>query len=240
MELCQNNSMKFLNCLILILISFGTLAAQGEMKGNYFKDKNVYLVCIFVPKDRGGVTSYHHFWNGSFDGDKSSDKHYSFATMTPENKVLNSTSTKLNYIFYEWGLESDETSECKREIKTNLKDEEYLSRLTDCPAEETMFTIPTSKDIGRSLYKDRKENIFYTGDNKEILLISLGLSDTLNLGRYNDSNSLSISRISLRPINMAADQPCTKISKDFFIQQKKDFYKKREEDNKRIKDEFVL
>ena len=39
---------------------------------------------------------------------------------------------------------------------------------------------------------------------------------------------------------MAADQPCTKISKDFFIQQKKDFYKKREEDNKRIKDEFVL
>ena len=231
--------MKFLKCLILISISVGTLASQGEMKGNYFKDKNVYLVCIFVPKDRGGVTSYHHFWNGSFDRDKSSDKHYSFATMTPENKVLNSTSTKVNYIFYEWGLESDETSECKREIKTNSKGEEYLSRLTDCPAEETMFTIPTSKDIGRSVYSNRDENILYTGDNKEILSISLGFSDTLNLGR-NDSNPLSISRISLRPINMAADQPCTKISKDFFIQQKKDFYKKREEDNKRIKDEFVL
>ena len=145
--------MRFLKCLILILISFGTVASQGEMKGNYFKDKNVYLVCIFVPKDRGGVTSYHHFWNGTFTRYREpSDKHYSFATMTPENKVLNSTSTKLNYIFYEWGLESDETSECKREIKTNSKGEEYLSRLTDCPAEETMFTIPTSEDIGRSLY----------------------------------------------------------------------------------------
>ena len=58
--------MKFLNCLILILISFGTLASQGEIEGNYFKDRNVYLVCIFAPEKRPGVTSYHHFWNGSF------------------------------------------------------------------------------------------------------------------------------------------------------------------------------
>ena len=222
MELWQNNSMKFLNCLILILISFGTLASQGEIKGNYFKDKNVYLVCIFAPEKRPGVTSYHHFWNGSFDRDKSSDKHYSFATMdmTSSNKVLKDTSTKLNYIFYEWGLESDETSECKREIETNSKGEEYLSRLTDCPAEETMFTIPTSEDIGRSIYRNRDENIVYTGDNKEILLISLGYSDTLNLGERNDTNLLGISRISLRPVNVEIDQPCVKISKDFFIQQK--------------------
>ena len=80
----------------------------------------------------------------------------------------------------------------------------------------------------------------YTGDNKEILSISLGFSDTWNLGKYNDTNLLKISRISLRPINVGIDQPCTKIRKDFFIQQKKDFYKKREEDNKRIKDEFAL
>jgi hypothetical protein len=233
--------MKFLKCLILISISFGTFASQGETKGNYFKDRNAYLVCIFVPKDRGGVTSYHHFWNGTFARNgEPSDKHYSFATMTPSNKVLNSTTTKLNYIFYEWGLESDETSECKRKIETNYDGEEYLSRLTDCPAGETMFTIPTNEDINKKIYSNRNENIMYTGDNKEILSISLGFSDTWDLGKYNDTNLLKISRISLRPINVGIDQPCTKISKDFFIQQKKDFYKKREEDNKRIKDEFAL
>ena len=103
-----------------------------------------------------------------------------------------------------------------------------------------MFTIPTSEDIGRSIYRNRDENIVYTGDNKEILLISLGYSDTLNLGEWNDTNLLGISRISLRPVNVEIDQPCVKISKDFFIQQKKDFYKKREEDNKRIKDEDLF
>ena len=238
--------MKFLKCLILILTSFGTLASQGEMKGNYFKDKNVYLVCVFAPQERGTVTSYHHFWNGSFDKfidtnkNKPSDKHYSFANMTPSNKVLRDTSTKINYVFYEWGLESDETSECKREVKTNSKGEEYLSRLTDCPAGETMFTIPKKEDINRTIYSNRDENIQYSGDNEEILSISLGYSDTYNLGKYNDTNLVSISRISLRPINVAIDQPCMKITKDFFIQQKKDFYKKREEDNNRIRDEFVL
>jgi len=235
--------MKFLKCLILILISFGTLASQGEMRGNYFKDRNVYLVCIFAPLKKGAVTSYHHFWNGRFlAGGNFADKHYSFATMnmTSSNLVLNNTSTKLNYVFYEWGLESDETSGCKRKIETNYKGEEYLSRLTDCPAGETMFTIPTKEDIGRSLYAKRMENIVYTGDNMEILLISLGFSDTLNFHERSDTNLLSISRISLKPVNMEIAQPCTKISKDLFIQQKKDFYKKREEDNKRIKDEFVL
>ena len=75
----------------------------------------------------------------------------------------------------------------------------------------------------------------------KILLISLGYSDTLNLGEWNDTNVLGISLICHeRPVNVEIDQPCVKISKDFFIQQKKDFYKKREEDNKRIKDEFVL
>ena len=72
------------------------------------------------------------------------------------------------------------------------------------------------------------------------LSLATSASDTYNLGKYNDTNLVSISRISLRPINVAIDQPCMKITKDFFIQQKKDFYKKREEDNNRIRDEFVL
>ena len=81
----------------------------------------------------------------------------------------------------------------------------------------------------------------YSGDNDEILSISLGYSDTENIGDYyNDTNNLRISRISLRPADFEIDQPCTKISKDFFIQQKEDFYKKREEDNKRIRDKFAL
>lgn len=234
--------MKFLKCLILILISFGTLASTGEMKGNYFKDRNVYLVCIFSPLKKGGVTSFHHFWNGKFgERGKTNDKHYSFATLdkTLLNQVLKDTSTKLNYVFYEWGLESDETSECKREIETNSKGEEYLSRLTDCPAEETMFTIPTKEDIGKTVYSNRNQDILYSGDNEEVLTVSLGYSDTEDLGR-SDTNILRISRISLRPLDFEIDSPCVEISKDLFIQQKKDFYKKREEDNKRIKDEFVL
>ena len=234
--------MKFLKCLILILISFGTLASTGEMKGNYFKDRNVYLVCIFSPLKKGGVTSFHHFWNGKFgERGKTNDKHYSFATLdkTLLNQVLKDTSTKLNYVFYEWGLESDETSECKREIETNSKGEEYLSRLTDCPAEETMFTIPTKEDIGKTVYSNRNQDILYSGDNEEVLTVSLGYSDTEDLGR-SDTNILRISRISLRPLDFEIDSPCVEISKDFFIQQKKDFYKKREEDNKRIIDEFVL
>ena len=233
--------MKFLKCLILILISFGTLANSGEMEGNYFKDRNVYLVCTFAPLRKGGVTSFHHFWNGKFDDGKTSDKHYSFATLdkTSLNQVLKDTSTKLNYVFYEWGLESDETSECKRKIETNYKEEEYLSRLTDCPAGETMFTIPKEKDIKKTIYGNRNENIMYSGDNKEVLTVSLGYSDTEDLGK-SDTNRLRISRISLRPLDFEIDSPCVEISKDFFIQQKKDFYKKREEDNKRIIDEFVL
>ena len=233
--------MKFLKCLILILISFGTLANTGELEGNYFKDRNVYLVCIFAPLRKGGVTSFHHFWNGKFDDGKTSDKHYSFATLdkTSLNQVLKDTSTKLNYVFYEWGLESDETSECKRKIKTNYKEEEYLSRLTDCPAGETMFTIPKEKDIKKTIYGNRNENIMYSGDNKEVLTVSLGYSDTEDLGK-SDTNRLRISRISLRPLDFEIDSPCVEISKDFFIQQKKDFYKKREEDNKRIRDKFAL
>jgi len=234
--------MKFLKCLILILISFGTLASTGEMKGNYFKDRNVYLVCIFSPLKKGGVTSFHHFWNGKFgERGKTNDKHYSFATLdkTLLNQVLKDTSTKLNYVFYEWGLESDETSECKREIETNSKGEEYLSRLTDCPAEETMFTIPTKEDIGKTVYSNRNQDILYSGDNEEVLTVSLGYSDTEDFGK-SDNNTLRISRISLRPLDFEIDSPCVEISKDFFIQQKKDFYKKREEDNKRIIDEFVL
>jgi len=234
--------MKFLKCLILILISFGTLANSGEMEGNYFKDRNVYLVCIFAPLRKGGVTSFHHFWNGKFgERGKTNDKHYSFATLnkTSLNQVLKDTSTKLNYVFYEWGLESDETSECKRKIETNYKEEEYLSRLTDCPAGETMFTIPEKEDINKPIYSNRNENIMYSGDNEEVLTVSLGYSDTEDLGK-SDTNNLRISRISLRPLDFEIDSPCVEISKDFFIQQKKDFYKKREEDNKRIIDEFVL
>lgn len=227
---------KIVTASILFLISFTTLA---DVKGSYFKDRNVYLVCIFAPINKGGVTSYHHFWHGGFDRGVPSDKHYSFATMnmTSKNLVLKDTSTKLNYVFYEWGLESDETSECKREIKTGNNDEKYLGHLTNCPSGETMFTRPAPKD------QYANENVWYTGDNDEILSVSLGYSDTSNLedsygGR---TNRIRISRISLKPVNFEINhQPCTKITKDFFIQQKKDFYKKREEDYKRIRDTFAL
>ena len=83
--------MKFLKCLILILTSFGTLASQGEMKGNYFKDKNVYLVCVFAPQERGTVTSYHHFWNGSFDKFIDTNKN----TNIFENNVKNLWKNKI-------------------------------------------------------------------------------------------------------------------------------------------------
>lgn len=53
-------------------------------------------------------------------------------------------------------------------------------------------------------------------------------------------NDREISRISLKPTNVPISSPCTKISKELFIERKKDFYKKREEDSKRIKDDFAL
>ena len=52
-----------------------------------------------------------------------------------------------------------ESNHCLNLISKHSKGEEYLSRLTDCPVVSTMFTIPTSEDIGRSIYRNSYENI---------------------------------------------------------------------------------
>lgn len=225
--------------LLLILLSTGVLA---EGTGDYFKDRNIFLRCNFVPPGKniiGLVLSYHHFWNGKF-GEYSSllDKHYTFATWdyTDDNQVLKDTETKVNYVFYEWGLESDLTTGCKRTIKTNYSDEEYISRETECPVGETIFTIPQQARSGFN-YINTLEDVYYRGDNEEIIEISLGPSSFENVtDRY---NHLEISRISLKPTNVPTST-CAKIDFDEFVKAKEDFYKLRDEDSKRIQGDFVL
>jgi len=231
--------MKRMPFLLLILLSTGVLA---EGTGDYFKDRNIFLRCNFVPPGKniiGLVLSYHHFWNGKF-GEYSSllDKHYTFATWdyTDDNQVLKDTETKVNYVFYEWGLESDLTTGCKRTIKTNYSDEEYISRETECPVGETIFTIPQQARSGFN-YINTLEDVYYRGDNEEIIEISLGPSSFENVtDRY---NHLEISRISLKPTNVPTST-CAKIDFDEFVKAKEDFYKLRDEDSKRIQGDFVL
>ena len=231
--------MKRMPFLLLILLSTGVLA---EGTGDYFKDRNIFLRCNFVPPGKniiGLVLSYHHFWNGKF-GEYSSllDKHYTFATWdyTDDNQVLKDTETKVNYVFYEWGLESDLTTGCKRTIKTNYSDEEYISRETECPVGETIFTIPQQARSGFN-YINTLEDVYYRGDNEEIIEISLGPSSFENVtDRY---NHLEISRISLKPTNVPTST-CAKIDFDEFVKAKEDFYKLRDEDSKRIQGDFAL
>ena len=218
--------MKRMPFLLLIFLSTGVLA---EGTGDYFKDRNIFLRCDFVPSGKnviGLVSSYHHFWNGKFTAYSSLlDKHYTFATWdyTDDNKVLRDTETKVNYVFYEWGLESDLTSGCKRTIKKNYSNEEYISRETVCPVGETIFTIPEYPPSD-FIYGNTKENVYYRGDNEESIEISLGPS---------------ISRISLKPTNVRTSS-CAKIDFDEFVKAKEDFYKLRDEDSKRIKEDFTL
>lgn len=232
--------MKRMPFLLLILLSTGVFA---EGTGDYFKDRNIFLRCNFVPSGKniiGLVSSYHHFWNGKF-GEYSSllDKHYTFATWDyrDDNRVLRDTETKVNYVFYEWGLESDLTTGCKRTIKTKYNsDEEYISRETVCPAGETIFTIPEYMPSGFSS-GNTKENVYYRGDNEESIEISLGPSSFESV--TNSYNHLTISRISLKPTNVRTSS-CAKIDFDEFVKAKEDFYKLRDEDSKRIKEDFAL
>lgn len=231
--------MKRIPFLLLILLSTGVLA---EGQRDYFKDRNIFLRCNFVPTGKniiGLVLSYHHFWNGSFGSTSSPlDKHYTFATWdyTDDNMVLRDTETKVNYVFYEWGLESDLTTGCKRIIETNYSDEEYISRETTCPAGETIFTIPQRARSGFD-YSNTKENVYYRGDNEEIIEISLGPSSFENV--TDGYNHLKISRISLKPTNVPTST-CAKIDFDEFVKAKEDFYKLRDEDSKRIQGDFAL
>lgn len=232
--------MKRMSFLILILLSTGILA---EGLGDYFKDRNIFLKCDFVPQGKsiiGLVSSYHHFWNGRF-GEYSGlwDNHYTFATWdhTDANRVLKDTTTKVDYVFYEWGLESDLTTGCNRTIKTNYKgDKEYISRETVCPAGETIFTIPKNPPPGFN-FSNTGENVYYRGDNREIIEISLGPSSFENV--TDTYNKLRISRISLKPVNVRTSS-CAKIDLDEFVKAKEDFYKLRDEDSKRIKEDFTL
>ena len=229
--------MKVIALFLLAWLSTGILA---EGHGNYFKDRNIFLTCLFSSPNGGVVRSHHHFWNGVF-GEYSSqkDKHYSFATMDllNHNLSLNATSTKVNYVFYEWGLESELTTGCKRVKKTNYGGKEYMSRGTECPTGETIYTIPSNPSYGFG-FANSSEDIYYKGDNEEQIEISLGPSSTIEA--TDSSNRLSISRISLRLTNVAIDVPCRTIDSDSFIEEKKDFYKERDEENKRIKDDFSL